>query len=299
MSLATPSTSSTPDGLTAPAGLVRQRIRPRGRWAAVDFAELWRFRDLLLTLAQRDLKLRYKQTALGVSWVLIQPLLAAGALTLVFGFIAGLPSTEGIPYFALVFMGQIAWALFANVLNRSSAAMVGNAHLVSKVYFPRLILPASTVMSVLVDFAVALLLAVPIVLIYGKPGPGLLLLPVCILLLVMLALGSGLVLSAMMVSYRDVQHILPVMIQLLTYLTPVAYGLSVARDKLSGLPDFALQLYMLNPLASLIETFRWSLLGAGEFHPGYLAWAACVSVVMFVAGVFAFRAMERKFADVI
>jgi lipopolysaccharide transport system permease protein len=272
-------------------------IRPSRGWSALNLPEVWQFRDLMWTLAGRDLKLRYKQTLLGAMWVVVQPLMAAGIFTLVFGMIAGLPTLEGIPYFVLTFAGTLGWTAFNNTLGKSSGSMVGNAHLVSKVYFPRLVLPISSMVSTLVDFAVAAAMMVVMLLYYRiNPGVGLLLLPVWMGILLMLALGLGLLFAALMVSYRDVAYILPVVTQLMMYATPVYYTLAVPHKKLE---PWMFQLYMLNPLASVIEAFRWSIIGKGELYPGYLAYSAGVSVLIFIWGAFSFKKMERKFADII
>ena len=274
-------------------------IRATSGWSALNLSELWQFRDLIWTLAGRDLKLRYKQTALGVAWVIVQPLMAAGIFTLVFGIIAQLHSSGNVPYFVMAYAGQLGWGLFINTLGRASGSMVGNAHLVSKVYFPRLALPVSTIFATMIDFGVGLLLMIPLMLIWGQPGLKILMLPVCILILLMLALGTGLVFSALMVSYRDVQYILPVVMQLLMYASPVAYELAEAKDRLGKHAPWLVQAYMLNPLASVLETFRWSLLGQGRPDWNYLAYAAALAVVVFLWGAFSFKKMERKFADII
>lgn len=273
-------------------------IRPTSGWAALNLAETWNFRDLLLTLAGRDVRLRYRQTLLGAAWVILQPLMAAGIFTIVFGMIAGLKTPgELFPYFVFAFAGQLGWGVFFGTLGKSSGSMLGNSQLVSKVYFPRLVLPLSTVFSTLIDFAVAMVLMVVLMLYYNiNPGLHLLMLPVWMALLLMLALGVGLGAAALMVSYRDVQYIMPVFMQMLMYLSPVGYSLKEASAKLS---DTLFFLYMLNPAASLLEGFRWSLLGQGTVMWGYTAYSTIFSVVVFVWGMFAFRRMERKFADVI
>jgi lipopolysaccharide transport system permease protein len=267
-------------------------IRPSRGWAALDLRELWQFRDLLLTLAMRDVKLRYKQTALGVVWVVLQPLVSAGIFSFVFGKVAKLPS-DGVPYFVFSYAGLLAWNAFSSTLSKVSGSLVGNANLVSKVYFPRLTLPLSTVFSSLLDFGVALvMLAVLMVVYHVVPGLGLLLLPVWLLLLLLLSIGFGLFAASLMVSYRDIQYILPVATQFLLYASPIAYAVSAVPEK------FRL-IYFLNPLSSLLEAFRWSLLNRGSLHPGMLAYATLFSVGIFLLGAFSFKRMERRFADVI
>ena len=267
-------------------------ITPSKGWAALNLRELWQFRDLLTTLAGRDVKLRYRQTALGVVWVILQPLMAAGIFSVVFGKIAKLPS-NGVPYIVFSYAGLLGWNAFSSTLTKVSGCLVGNAQLVSKVFFPRLVLPLSTVVSTLVDFGVALAMLIVLMIAYHVvPGVGLLLLPVWLLLTLILAVGIGLYASALMVSYRDVQYVLPVVTQFLLYASPVAYALSVVP------PQWKL-FFTLNPLTGLLEGFRWSLLGRGALDVNSVLYAAVVSVLVFVGGAFAFKRMERKFADVI
>ncbi len=267
-------------------------ITPSKGWAALNLRELWQFRDLLTTLAGRDVKLRYRQTALGAIWVILQPLMAAGIFSVVFGKVAKLPS-DGLPYFLFAYAGLLGWNIFSSTLGKVSGCLVGNAHLVSKVFFPRLVLPLSTVFSTLVDFGVALaMLAVLMAVYHVVPGIGLLLLPVWVLLTLLLAMGIGLCASALMVTYRDVQYVLPVVTQFLLYGSPVAYALS-------AVPKDWKAIYLLNPLSVLLEGFRWSLLNRGALNMGSVAYAATMSILVFTGGAFAFKRMERKFADVI
>lgn len=258
----------------------------------LNLGEIWQYRDLLTTLAGRDVKLRYRQTALGAIWVILQPLLAAGIFSFVFGSVAKL-SSDGVPYFLFSYAGLLAWNAFSSTLTKVSGCLLQNSQLVSKVYFPRLVLPLSTLFSTLVDFGVALGMMVVLMLLYHVvPGVGLLLLPVWLLLILLLATGVGLFASALMVSYRDVQYILPVVTQFLLYASPVAYAVS-------RVPAEYHTLYMLNPLASLLEGFRWSLLNRGTLDVSLVLYAAFVSVAVFVGGAYSFKRMERKFADVI
>jgi len=246
----------------------------------------------LFTLAVRDIKLRYRQTALGAVWVVLQPLVAAGLFSFVFGKVAKLKS-DGTDYFLFSYAGMLGWNLFAGAVTRSSGCLVGSAHLVSKVYFPRLILPLSTVYSVMIDFAVAfVMLTVLMITKSTPPHLGMLLLPVWSILLLMLALGIGLYASALMVTYRDVQHVLPVVSQFLLYASPVAYSVS-------SVPESMRAFFYLNPIAGLLGAFRWSILPQTEVVWGYVIYSSVVAVVLFVTGAFAFKKMERKFADVI
>jgi lipopolysaccharide transport system permease protein len=281
-------------GLRPARGKSTLLIRPTSGWAALNLAEVWQFRELLLSLAGRDVKLRYKQTALGITWVVLQPLLAAAIFSFVFGKVAKLDS-GGVPYFLFSYCGLLAWNLFSNTLTKSSACLVGNSQLISKVYFPRVILPFSTIPSALIDFGVALaMLAVLMPMYHWAPPMAILLLPVWLMLFLLLATGAGLISAALSVRYRDVQYILPVVIQLLLYGSPVAYAIAPIPGKYRFL-------YMLNPLATLLEAFRWSLLGpkGGSPKAGYVAYAAVACVVVSVVGMFAFKKMERTFADII
>lgn len=267
-------------------------IRPTSGLAALNLNEIWPYRDLLVTLAERDIKIRYKQTALGVIWVILQPLVAAGIFSFVFGSIANLPS-DGVPYFLFAYAGMQGWTLFSNVLTRSSGCLVGNAHLVSKVYFPRFILPLSTLGAILLDFTVAMgMMAVLMIMYQVVPGWGLLLLPVWMGILISFAIGIGLWLAALMVQYRDVGYILPVAMQMLMYASPVAYASSAVPERYQSL-------FFLNPLAGILDAFRWSLLGVGTPRWDMLAVSAIVSVAVLFLGAFAFKKMERKFADTI
>jgi lipopolysaccharide transport system permease protein len=271
-------------------------LRPPRGWSPINAVEVWRFRDLLLTLAGRDLKLRYKQTALGVVWVILQPLMGALIFTLVFGQIARLP-TEGKPPLLFFFAGLLGWNLFSAVLSRSSTCLTGNANLISKVFFPRLVLPLSTVGSALVDFGVSLGMMVVLWFWYKTaPGWGLLLLPVWTAVLLMIAMGIGLVAAALTVSYRDVQYVLPVIVNILQYASPIAYSAAYAATRMSASVK---AIYFLNPLVGVMEAFRWSTLGTQRPGAGELTYSIAVGFAVFWIGAVAFKQMERKFADVI
>jgi lipopolysaccharide transport system permease protein len=267
-------------------------IEPRSGLSALHLVELWQYRDLLLTLAGRDVKLRYKQTALGVLWVILQPLMAAGIFAVVFGKVAKLPS-DGFPYFLFAFAGMLGWNAFNSTLTKSSACIVDNANLVSKIFFPRLILPLSTVFSTLIDFAVAMCLMAVMMVMYGiAPTLGILLVPLWLVMLIMLAVGVGLFTSALMVPYRDLRYVIPVIMQFLLYASPVAYSVSVVPERLRFW-------FYLNPLSGLLDAFRWSLLGRGQLDWAAVGYAAACVVVVFLFGIYSFKKMERRFADVI
>jgi len=252
---------------------------------------------VLWSLAERDVRLRYRQTALGVIWVVLQPLLGAGIFSFVFGVVGGMRAGSGVPYFVFSFTGLLCWHAFSHVLTKTSHSMIGNSHLVSKVYFPRLILPLSTSFSAMIDFAVGLAMLLALLVAFRvNPGPNVLLLPVWLALAVSLALGVGFLTSALTVSYRDVNYVMPVLTQFLLYASPVAYALAEVREKVS---PAVLAVYRLNPMANLLEAFRWSLLGRGDLDGAWLAYSAAVCAGVFVAGSMIFRKMERRFADVI
>ncbi len=267
-------------------------IRPSRGWTALNLREIWSFRDLLLTLAGRDLKIRYKQTALGVIWVVLQPLLAAGVFSFVFGAVAGLPS-GGTPYLVFSFAGLLGWTFFSNVLTKVSSCLVGNAQLISKVFFPRLVLPLSGLGSCVVDLAVSLAMMAVLLLIYRLiPSRTLLLFPVSLAILAGLATGVGLWAAALMVSYRDVAYILPVLLNILLYASPVAYSVSAVPVRLQWV-------YSLNPLTPPLEAIRSGLLGLPFSEERGLVISGVVAFVLLTVGLYAFKRMERRFADVI
>ena len=290
-------TASAPPGEqrrdSPPAPRPELVIRPGRGWSAINLLELWRFRDLLLTLGIRDLKLRYKQTALGIIWVILQPLIAAGVFSFVFGKIAGLKAPNGAPYFLFCYTGQIAWSLFSSTLTKSSGCLIGNQQLISKVFFPRLILPLSTVPSVLVDFLVAALMLAVLLVSYHVPvTPRLALLPAWIAMLLAMSLGAGLLTSALTVTYRDVQYVLPVALQILLYASPVGYPMQ-------SVPAHLRVWCAINPLVTPLEGFRWSILGSGQLQGMSITCSALLAACALFVGLFTFKRMERRFADVI
>jgi lipopolysaccharide transport system permease protein len=271
---------------------VHSVIVPPPRFAPVRVRELWEFRELLVRFAARDITLRYRQTALGVIWVVLQPLLAAGIFSFVFGQVAGLPS-DGVPYFAFSFAGMLGWNVFASTMTKYTASLTMNSALVSKIFFPRLALPLSTQGSTLLDFAVSLVMMAIILAIAGvTPGLAVLWLPVWLLLVVMLASGLGFMAGALAVKYHDIGFIVPVMVQLLLYATPIAYSLAAVH----GRGRWWLEA---NPLTGIIVGFRWSLLDVARPSLGLVAWSAACALVLFVVGGAIFTNIERQFADVI
>ncbi|HXE52841.1 MAG TPA: ABC transporter permease [Tepidisphaeraceae bacterium] len=268
-------------------------IRPPKGWAALDLHELWQFRDLLLTLAARDVKLRYRQTALGVVWVVLQPLLLSGIFTIIFGVIGNMP-TGGLPPFLFSFAGLLGYAAFNSTLTKSSISLIGNAHLVSKVYFPRMAMPLSTVFSALIDFGVSFVVVLLLMALYHVPPTHrMIYLPAFLALFLAMGVGFGLLSSALTVSYRDVQYIVPVFVTAFQLFSPIGFDTS-------KIPARVLPWYMIvDPLAGLVEAFRWSLLGGGTVHWGYVVYSAVFSLVALLVGAIMFKRMERKFADVI
>lgn len=272
------------------------RIQADERQPLIRFRELARYRELLLTLADRDLRVRYKQTVLGVLWVVLQPLLGSLVFAFVFGVVARL-SQPGRPYVLFAFAGLMAWTTFANILQRVSVSLLSNSQMISKVYFPRLILPLSTAAAALVDFCVSLAVMFAMLLVYRVwPGWGVLLLPAWLAILVTMALGIGLLGAALLVRYRDVGHIIPVVLQLGLFMSPVALSTLVVPEKFRFV-------FWLNPLTGLLEAFRWSLLGPG---PGggvislpALAYSIAAAAAAFWIGATVFKQQERSFADVI
>nr|NLI51565.1 ABC transporter permease [Propionibacterium sp.] len=267
-------------------------IEPPGRLNLPPLRELWEAREVALTFGQRDVVLRYRQTAVGVLWVVLQPLVAAGIFSIIFGGVAKLPS-GGVPYFLFSFVGMLVWNAFANVVSRASSSLVANQALVAKVFFPRALVPLSTTLSVLLDFAVASVLGLALLVAFGvSPGWSLLLVPFWLLCAVLLALGIGLWAAAVMVKYRDVAYVVPWVVQVGLYATPVAYASAAAPANLRWFFD-------VNPLAWVVEGFRAAFLGVGAVPWWQAVAAPLVSLAVFGLGLVFFQAREREFADLI
>ena len=266
-------------------------IRPSGGWIPINFGDLWAYRELLYFLVWREIKVRYKQTLLGFAWAIIVPFFTMIVFTLFFGNLAKVPS-EGIPYPLFNYVALLPWFLFAEGVNRSSISMVQNVALVQKVYCPKLIMPISGVISPLVDFAISFTILIGMMLYFGYPPTlKVLWLPVFILLALLTASGVGLWLSAINVKYRDVRYVVPFLIQLWLFASPVVYSSSL-------LPEKYQVIYGLNPMAGVIEGFRWALLGTEP--PGSLiAVSVIIVIAILISGAFYFRHNEKTFADVI
>ena len=263
-----------------------------GRTQRHYWHDLWTYRELFAFLAWRDILVRYKQTVIGVAWSVLRPVLTMVVFTIVFGRIARLPS-DGVPYPILVFCAMLPWHFFASAVSEGSNSLIQNANIVSKVYFPRLIVPASAVVVSFVDFLISLaLLAILLACYQFLPSPRVLLLPVFLALAILVSMGLALLLAAMNVRYRDFRYVVPFLIQFGLFISPVGFSLSV-------IPERWRWLYSLNPMVGVIEGFRWSLLPGYMLDPGALLSSVLVSTIVLAAGVIYFRQTERSFADVI
>jgi lipopolysaccharide transport system permease protein len=263
---------------------------PKGR-VPVDLKELWNYRELLYTFVVRDIKVRYKQTALGASWAIIQPLFMMVVFTLFFGNLAKIPS-DNIPYPLFSYSALLPWTLFAEGVTRSTNSMITNSNIMTKVYFPRMIMPLSGILSPLVDFAIAFAILIGMMLFMGfVPTVNIIWLPAFILLAILTSLGVGLWLSAFNVQYRDFQYTLPFVIQLWLFASPVVYPSSM-------LPEQYRVIYGLNPMAGVIEGFRWALLGTNP--PGSMIWVSVLIVlILLISGSFYFKRTEQSYSDIV
>lgn len=267
-------------------------IRPSGRFERIDFKELSLYRDLFVTLGLRDVTLRYRQTALGVIWVVFQPLLAAVIFSTVFGRIAHMPS-DGMNYFVYAFAGLTAWNLFNSILSRGGMSLVDNANLVSKVYFPRIILPFSTAFAASLDFCVSFIVLLIIMATHRVyPTIAILTVPFWYCMIVMFAGSLALFIASVVVSYRDVQFMVPVLLPFLMYASPVAYSISKVPHRL-------LSIIALNPMVGLLEVFRWSVFGHSPVVWWHVIYSVLVTVVLLSISMINFQRTQRRFADVI
>lgn len=259
----------------------------------MSLPELWRYRELLIFLVWRDVKVRYKQTLLGVGWAILKPLFSMVIFAVIFGKLAGIP-TDGIPAPVFYFAGLLPWLLFQDGVNKASTSLVTGRSLVTKVYFPRVTIPLAGVLAGLVDFALSGVVLVGMMLYFKvAAGPAIWALPGFLLLTLLTAIGVGLWLSALNVSYRDVGYITPFIIQAWLYASPVAYSATLIPQGLGRLA------YGLNPMAGVVQGFRWALLGSGQPDPDMLLVSLVVAVLLLVSGMLYFKRVERNFADVI
>jgi homopolymeric O-antigen transport system permease protein len=267
-------------------------IEPKPGWIPIDFKEIWAYKELLYFLVKRDIKVRYKQTVLGGLWAIIQPFFSMVVFTLFFGKLAKVPS-DGIPYPIFVYAGLLPWTYFANALSASGNSLVGSANLITKVYFPRLIIPASASLAGLLDFFVAMTILIAMMVYYQvMPGFGMLLFPFLVGLTFMCSVGVGLWLSALNVQYRDIRYAIPFMIQIWMFLSPVIYPVSMV-------PQSYRWLLSINPMGGVIKAFRASLLGHQPIDWPLLGISAVVILILFISGLYYFRRMEKTFADVV
>jgi len=274
------------------SALPRLRIAPSRGWVSLKLSELWEYRELLYFLVWRDIKVRYKQTALGASWAIIQPFMTMVVFSLFFGHLARMPS-DGLPYPIFTFAALVPWTFFANGLSQSSNSLVGSSNLITKVYFPRLIVPLASVFSGIVDFLIAFAVLLVIMLYYGLvPTLNILWLPLFVLLSLVTSLGVGLWLSALNVKYRDVRYIVPFVTQFWLFATPIAYPSSLLHEPWRTI-------YGLNPMVGVVEGFRWALLRTSTVPGPIVAVSASAAVLILVTGAFYFRRMEKTFADIV
>jgi lipopolysaccharide transport system permease protein len=290
--MATASISEPQTANSTPAAVPIVVIEPSRGWVNLKLRDVWEYRELLYFLTWRDVKVRYKQTALGAAWALIQPLLTMVVFSVIFGRLAKIPS-DGIPYPLFSLTALIPWTFFTNGLTQSSNSLVANSNLISKVYFPRLTIPLASMLSGLVDFAISFVLLLAMMAYYRvMPSFHILYLPLFLLLSFVASLGVGLWLSALNVQYRDVRYTVPFLTQFWMYATPIAYPSSLLHEPwrtLSGL----------NPMSGVVEGFRWALLGAKTGPGPLIAVSSMAAVLILIGGAFYFRRMEKTFADLV
>lgn len=268
------------------------RIEPASSWRFLDTSELWHYRELLYFLAWRDIQVRYKQTAIGILWVVAQPLASIIVFSLFFGNLAKIPS-DGVPYPLFVFAALLPWQVFSRAMMEASNSLVTDQRLVSRVYFPRILVPLASVIAALFDFAVTFLLFLAMMVFYGiHPGIAVLSLPIFLFLMAATAVGVGFWLAPLNIEYRDVTYLLPFITQLWMFLTPVVYPATLIPEKWRFF-------YGLNPLTGVVEGFRWALLGVGPGPSPMLFVSAAVSVLLMLTGIVWFRRRERTFTDAV
>lgn len=265
-------------------------IQPRRGLFDLELRALWRYRELLFFIVWRELKVRYKQAAIGAGWAIVQPVFAALIFTVVFGYFARFPS-DGVPYSLFAFTAVLAWGYFSEAVRRSSVGLVGDSELIRKIYFPRLIIPVAMVIAPLADFLVGLLVLVALLAFHGVvPSTNILFAPVFLLMMLLMALAIGLWLGPINVRFRDVMHTLPFVLQVWMYASPIVYPLSMVPEKWRAL-------YSINPMVGVIEGFRWSLLGTTRPDFAAMGLSAAATVGLLGGGIVYFRRHERSFAD--
>lgn len=284
--------------LTAPSGTPPLpdnpvvTIEPTKSWVALRLGDLWQYRELLYFLIWRDVKVRYKQTLLGAAWAILQPLLTMVIFTLLFGRLAGIKS-DGIPYPIFAYAGLLIWTFFANAVSNSGNSLVSSANLVTKIYFPRMIIPGAAVGACLVDFVISFVILVPLMIYYEiRVSAMLVMVPVLIALATLLAIGVGMWLSALNVKYRDIRYAIPFLTQLWMFASPVIYPASMIPEKWRWI-------LMLNPLTGLIENLRIALFGGRSFEWKSLSISAAITFILLIYSAYSFRRVERTFADIV
>lgn len=267
-------------------------IKPPSKWQAIDLREIWQYRELLYFLAWRDVRVRYKQTVIGAAWAILQPFMTMVVFSVIFGILMEIP-TNGVPYPVFSYVALLPWTFFASALTRSGNSLIYDANLISKVYFPRLIIPIAAVISMLIDFVIAFVILIAMMLFYGiVPSMLIFSLPVFAILAFITALGLGLWLSALNVKYRDIAYVIPFLVQFWLFITPVLYPITI-------IPKNWQFIYSLNPMVGVIEGFRWALLGQQNIPFILLLLSSLVVLAVFISGLFYFRRMEYEFADVV
>jgi lipopolysaccharide transport system permease protein len=267
-------------------------IRPTSGWAALNLRDLWVYRELVYFMTWRDLKVRYKQTALGAAWAILQPFLTMVVFSIFFGNLAGVPS-DGVPYPIFSYTALIPWTLFSKALQDASRSLVNSSHMITKVYFPRMILPLASVLAGIVDFLIAFVVLLAMMAFYHVvPTANIWTIPLFLILALITATGVSLWLSALNVLYRDINYVLPFLTQFWMYITPIAYPSSMVPEKWR-------LLYAVNPMTGVVEGFRWALLGSGQ-APGMMTLVSTlVAIILLISGMFYFKRMERLFADMV
>lgn len=267
-------------------------IEPSKGWFKINFRELWAYRELFVALALREIQLRYRQTILGVTWVIIQPLMTTAIFTIVFGRLMGAPS-DNMNYELFAFAGMLPWTMFSQSLQRSGVSLTRDIRLITRIFFPRIIIPVANSASTLVDFLISFILLLVLLVIYQVPvSLNVITLPILVLFNMLLAIGVGITFAALNVYYRDFTYVLPFVIQIWMYASPLAYSSSI-------IPDQWAWVYDLNPMVGIINGFRWAIFGQIDFPVNSLAYSIVVSLVLFSVGLTVFRRLERSFADVI
>lgn len=279
---------------SVPASEKITQVRPKRGWISIDWQELWHFRELFVTLTIRDLQVRYKQTIVGAAWAIIQPVLTMLVFSVFFGRLAKIPTDGDLPYPIFSYAALVPWQFFAGSLTFSANSIISNANMITKIYFPRIIVPVSSALSHLVDFGLAFVVFLLMMPLFGVlPTGKVIFLPFFLLLLLLTALGMGFWLSALNVKFRDVRYVIPFLVQFLLFVSPVVYPTSLIENE--GFRTF----YSLNPLVAVVNGFRWALLDTDALSAAGVALGTVTALLLFVSGLWYFNQMERSFADIV